>query len=931
MKIPHRYIILLLLTISIFICRQVRSATVGEETMVNLTLADGLAGETVYNMITDSNGYWMIATSGGVSVFDGVGLTTFRIKGEQGQILTVYDLCEVNQQELWAATEDGLYRMYKTSGCFDPILPEVQHPQSLLSVGDTVYIASQQGLLYYDGKLLHHIDVDVSHRGLNNIVRQYVKDENGQIWFLSRFDLNSFDPHTGKVTRQHPSLGERHVGLSQFAYAGKGRFVVGTTTSGLLLCDLQSGTTTRINGVGNIVSSVRRSVDGDICVATDGEGAFLLDGETLEIKERFNTEAEGRRRLPTNGTYFYCRNTNGVNCFGFVRCGMAYNYYDGGLFKPFRAGDFTSENIHVRSFCRHGDDVILGTQNGFHYANTQTGLHRYFSPADLGGAHVVNTLLWYDGCFYIGTFDGGLKVFDPQTLSVSDSDFSPHLNNVSVGDLKVGPDGRLWIGCTNGLMIVRDGKLEQHFTEQNSRIVGGLILSITFDASGNAWVTGYEGCSLYSVRSHEIVETTFPEGFFNKHPWMRGAWGHDGLVFMRTGPQTFYTNEQMTDFGELQFPVKFFDKWSRSFVDNMKGYYLIATERGVVRCSYDMKEVQLFGYGEGLRGDFINDMRLDDQGRLWVATSQGLYSASVQDLKVWQDNEDYKIVLYDIRRGSDLLMPNDEYMVSEDHSIRLRWNFTSEVLQMRPLLLDYSKQSGRLYEYRMDDQEWCLIDADDAMEIRRLWLGNHQLEVRLAGAQGTASVYTITVVPSVWAIVELALLVVALLLLWLWWRWRRTTKVLLSERDEIEDALVEMEQELQKEEEKEEPKYERVRIDEQECAVIVDRMEKYLEREKVFKNADLKMKDLANVMRLSAPKLSQVFNIYLGQNYYDYINRYRLDEFKRLIAEGEYKRFTITALSEQCGFKKSNFFSTFRKVEGMTPTEYLKKQGVNLK
>jgi len=107
-------------------------------------------------------------------------------------------------------------------------------------------------------------------------------------------------------------------------------------------------------------------------------------------------------------------------------------------------------------------------------------------------------------------------------------------------------------------------------------------------------------------------------------------------------------------------------------------------------------------------------------------------------------------------------------------------------------------------------------------------------------------------------------------------------------------------------------------------------MKDYLEREKVYTNSDLKMKDLADVLHLSAPKLSQVFNLYLGQNYYDFINTYRLQEFKRLISEGEHHRYTITALSERCGFKKSNFFSTFRKVEGTTPVEYLKKQGVKV-
>jgi AraC-like DNA-binding protein len=70
-----------------------------------------------------------------------------------------------------------------------------------------------------------------------------------------------------------------------------------------------------------------------------------------------------------------------------------------------------------------------------------------------------------------------------------------------------------------------------------------------------------------------------------------------------------------------------------------------------------------------------------------------------------------------------------------------------------------------------------------------------------------------------------------------------------------------------------------------------------------------------------------VFNLYLKENYYDFINHYRLEEFKRLVDAGAHRRMTLTALSEQCGFKKSSFFSTFRKVEGMTPAEFMKKKG----
>ena len=107
-------------------------------------------------------------------------------------------------------------------------------------------------------------------------------------------------------------------------------------------------------------------------------------------------------------------------------------------------------------------------------------------------------------------------------------------------------------------------------------------------------------------------------------------------------------------------------------------------------------------------------------------------------------------------------------------------------------------------------------------------------------------------------------------------------------------------------------------------------MKRHIEEGKVYTDADLKMKHLADVLHISPSKLSQIFSLYMKENYYDFINKYRLDEFKRLLDAGEYKRYTITALSRQSGFKKSNFFSTFRKVEGMTPMEYLKKNGIKI-
>jgi ligand-binding sensor domain-containing protein/AraC-like DNA-binding protein len=899
--------------------------------MLNLTLSDGLTGETVHDVMTDFNGATWIATNSGINVYNGKQLDSFTMHDELGRPLEVNALAEVAGKQVYAATEAGLWRIVLGKDYFERMLPEVELPQSLLAVGDTLYIGSERGFMMYDGQRLHHQDVSVSRHGLDNIVRQYAMGNDGLVWMLGRFDLISYNPKDGRLTHHPlpPPVGG-YV-LTQFTCLGDGRFVVGTHGNGLFVCDIHAGTARHIEGIGNLVMTVRRSSDGFVCVSTDGSGAYLLEpsGDSLTVREHFCAEADSRHRLPGNGTYCYYRDAGGVNWFGLVRYGLVYTYHIGDLFRPFTAGEFTTEGINVRTFCRHGDSMVIGTQNGFYYIDSQTGQHRYFSSQELGGGHIVNSVCWWEGRFYIGTYDGGLSLFDTQTLTLSRQTFSPLLDNTSIGDLKAGPDGRLWIGSSRGLMVVDGDGQMQHFTEQNSHILGGMVLSITFDAAGNAWLTGEDGCSLYSVNSREIVDASFPQGFFNRQPWMRGAAGHNGLVFMRTGPQTFYTNSQMTDYGELQFPISFRDKWCRSFADDMNGHYFLTSERGLISFSYDMTEVRQFGSGEGLQGNFINDIQIEHSTRLWVATSQGLYTAELSDFLRWRDAETYKVQLFHIRVGSDLLSQADDYYTSTKHHIRLSWNMTSEPLQAEVLLPDYSRDDGRLFEYSVDGEPWQLVGNGQIIDVRRLLLGRHQLTVRQAGAKGTATTYTLTVVPSLWAVIELLLFVVAVVLLWMWWRWRKTTNVLIHERNEILDTLIEVE-EKPDEEPADSPKYQKVKVDEAECADIVNRMKEYIERERIYTNQELKMKDLADVLHLSAPKLSQVFNLYLHTTYYDFINQYRLQEFKRLIAAGEYKRFTITALSEQCGFKRANFFSTFHKTEGMTPAEYLKKQGISV-
>lgn len=95
--------------------------------------------------------------------------------------------------------------------------------------------------------------------------------------------------------------------------------------------------------------------------------------------------------------------------------------------------------------------------------------------------------------------------------------------------------------------------------------------------------------------------------------------------------------------------------------------------------------------------------------------------------------------------------------------------------------------------------------------------------------------------------------------------------------------------------------------------------------EKPFLNPEITLEDLS--LRLSVPskKLSQFLNETFRQNYFDFINSYRIEEAKRLIAESNDPKITVLEIMYQAGFNsKSSFNTLFKKKTGLTPSEYKK-------
>jgi AraC-like DNA-binding protein len=91
----------------------------------------------------------------------------------------------------------------------------------------------------------------------------------------------------------------------------------------------------------------------------------------------------------------------------------------------------------------------------------------------------------------------------------------------------------------------------------------------------------------------------------------------------------------------------------------------------------------------------------------------------------------------------------------------------------------------------------------------------------------------------------------------------------------------------------------------------------------VYKNSELSIDDLATKLGVHPNHLSQVINQKGNKNFYDFVNTYRVEEFKRLIALQKNRQFTLLSLAYDCGFSsKTSFNRCFKKATGQTPSEY---------
>tara|TARA_R110002124_G_scaffold138576_6_gene302145 strand:- start:74445 stop:76196 length:1752 start_codon:yes stop_codon:yes gene_type:complete len=100
---------------------------------------------------------------------------------------------------------------------------------------------------------------------------------------------------------------------------------------------------------------------------------------------------------------------------------------------------------------------------------------------------------------------------------------------------------------------------------------------------------------------------------------------------------------------------------------------------------------------------------------------------------------------------------------------------------------------------------------------------------------------------------------------------------------------------------------------------------KVMEEEQLFLDTSLSLRMLAEKIDLHANHLSWLLNFSFKKNFNDFINQYRLNHFKTMALDPKFQHITILGLAYDSGFNsKSVFNNYFKKVEGNTPSQWVK-------
>ncbi len=354
------------------------------------------------------------------------------------------------------------------------------------------------------------------------------------------------------------------------------------------------------------------SPDGAVWIGTSDGLVRLKDGH-----ERRYTTADG---LASDHILCLKRGADGVLWIG-TREG--FSRLAGGEIASFDARDGLSQST-VFCLCEDREGSLwVGTKHGLNqFLDRRTLLYttREGLPSNDAGPVLQDA----EGRIWVGTLGAGLARLEGRSFEVLTT--GDGLVSNSILALADGGDGQLWIGTSAGLNRLADGRIDATFTTEQG-LPADEVRCICRDRSGTLWVGTAAG--LAQLRGGRFVQPV-GEPEILRTPLRALVEHRAGVLFAAAEGGGLYRCAS----GELSpYQAGNLDHWiiDTLFEDDL-GLLWIGTEGHGLHL-LDGDRIRHFTTKDGLYDDEIFGIVADDQQRLWMACSSGVFFVSRDDLR----------------------------------------------------------------------------------------------------------------------------------------------------------------------------------------------------------------------------------------------------------------------------------------------------------
>ncbi|GAB3916635.1 two-component regulator propeller domain-containing protein [Mucilaginibacter boryungensis] len=770
-----------------------------------LTTKNGLSSNTVNVILQDSNGLMWFGTGDGLNKFDGTNFTVYNhdirdsasIPGNE-----VNALLEDRSGKIWIGTNAGgvvyydpkqdSFVAFKAGGTW----PDYKTTPVTSLYEDhlgNIWMGSYSNLKIlnpHTGKLTQVDMQQLNPRRLNLfLVLSLFEDKQHRMWIGTNDGLVLYNAERTTFKRFiHQDTDPNSISsnsIKSIAQDNEGRLFFGTT-NGLNMLQ-PDGKSFRVfhhsdKEVTSITSDLIYSVvpvpGGKIWVGTE-EGLNILDCKTFT----FNSIQPNRRNvfgLSNKSVRSICIARKGITWIGTYQGGV--NKYDPNLalFNLKHGAPFDPLGLSspiVTSFADYkGQGAFVGTDGGgLHFFNRSTGLFKHFdinSRIHRAGTplSILALELGLDNKLWIGTFQNGLFLYDPQTNHYKQYLSGPAPYNINMNDIfcvKQDSKGLVWIG-TNGEGVDIFNPKDQTFTRYNNHPrnkgefampINGYLRAIAEDKNGDMWLGSYgTGLAVFHRADRSFTHYDKANSKLSDNVILSILHDRAGNTWVGTnGGGLNFFDKNTRQFTQIDETNGLLNDIVYKILEDNDGLIWVSTDRGISSIDPKTRKVRSFTKHNGVQDSpfIVGSGMKASTGELYFGGQDGFNYFLPAILPV--NNDMPSVLLTDLKIANRTVLPGETSPIHEQigfaKDVRLAYG---QNFSISYVALNYTAPQQNRYSYKLSgfDPDWNFVGTVKTAYYTNLDPGDYTFQVRTNNAEGKWSAQPTTihihVLPPIW-------------------------------------------------------------------------------------------------------------------------------------------------------------------------------------